>query len=242
LAGVGYENRSFGSYIGFILGTGTNTSYVESHSNITKQDGLSPDGSMIINVESGGMGRAHRGMLDNIFDESTQNPGVHTFEKMISWAYLGSLVLLTMKQAVNDGLLANKTAEAIAGFADLDTKDLNDFMNYPYGDNPLALSAKGRSEDLQLLYAIADRLIERAARLTAVNLSAMAVRTGQGADPTRPICIVADGTTFYHMKTLKSRVQFYLKQHLEDERGIHTEIVHVENAPLIGAAIAGLTN
>ena len=41
LAGVGYRNRNFSSYVGFILGTGTNTSYIEQNANITKQDGLS---------------------------------------------------------------------------------------------------------------------------------------------------------------------------------------------------------
>ena len=113
-------------------------------------------------------------------------------------------------------------------------------MSDPGGDNPLAVACE--AADVELLYAIADRLIERAAKLTAINLSAMAVKTGRGTDPTRPICIVADGTTFYQMKTLKSRVAFYLKQHLEDQRGVYTEMIHVDNAPIIGAAIAGLTN
>ncbi|MDH4201986.1 MAG: hexokinase [Phycisphaerae bacterium] len=243
LAGVGYQNRSFDGYIGFILGTGTNTSYLESHRNITKQGGLPCEGNMIINVESGGMGMAHRGKLDKAFDESTNNPGVHAFEKMISGAYLGPLTLLTMKKAADDGLLSSKTANAIRGLSDLDTKTLNDFMSYPYGDNPLAAACANREPmDVELLYVIANRLVERAAKLTAVNLSAMAVKTGCGTNPARPICIVADGTTFYRMKTLKSRVEFYLKKHLEDQRGIYTEIIHVENAPIIGAAIAGLTN
>jgi hexokinase len=73
-------------------------------------------------------------------------------------------------------------------------------------------------------------------------LSAAAIKTGQGTDPTMPICIIADGTTFYHMKNLRSHVEFYLKQHLEDQRGIYTDIISVDNAPVIGAAIAGLTN
>ena len=116
-------------------------------------------------------------------------------------------------------------------------------MCYPYGNNPLAKScAKGEENDVQILYAIADRMVERAAKLTAINLSAMAIKTGEGTDPTRPICIVADGTTFYHMKSLRARVEFYLKNNLEDQRGIYTEIISVENAPVIGAAIAGLTN
>ncbi|MEN8126936.1 MAG: hexokinase [Planctomycetota bacterium] len=240
LAGVGYRNRVYDSYIGFILGTGTNTSYSESCQNITKQDNLCSEGNMIINVESGGMGNAHRGKLDKVFDASTANPGVHTFEKMISGAYLGPLVLLTMKQAADDGLFSVQTADAIRELFNLDTRDLNDFMCYPYGNNSLAAACE--TKDIQLLYSIADRLIERAAKLTAINLSAMAVKTGKGTDPTRPICIVAEGTTFYHLKNLRSRVEFYLKKNLEDQRGIYTEIITVENATLIGAAIAALTN
>ena len=241
LAGVGYKNRNFSSYIGFILGTGTNTSYIEHNAKISKQDGLANNGNMIINIESGNMGYIHRGKLDEVFDASTNNPGVYTFEKMISGAYLGPLTLLTMQQCAEDGLLCDQTSEAIRGLSDLDTKDLDDFMGYPYRDNPLA-KACGSQEDAQLLYAIADRLIERAAKLTAINLSAAAIKTGQGADPTKPICVIADGTTYYHMKNLRSSVEYYLKQHLENERGIYTDIIHVENAPLIGAAIAGLTN
>jgi len=241
LAGVGYKNRSFSSYIGFILGTGTNTSYIEQNSKITKQDGLGPDGNMIINIESGGMGNVHHGKLDEVFDASTNNPGVHTFEKMISGAYLGPLALLTMQQCVDDGLLSGQSAETIQAMSDLDTIDLNDFMSYPYGDNPLAKACTS-PEDAQFLYAIADRLVERAAKLTAINLSAAAIKTEQGTDPTKPICIIADGTTFYHMKTLRTRVEFYLKKHLEDQREIYTDIISVENAPVIGAAIAGLTN
>ena len=242
LAGVGYQNRQFSSTIGFILGTGTNTSYVERNANITKLDGLDPDGTMIINVESGGMGLIHQGKLDAAFDETTTNPGVHAFEKMISGAYLGPLVLLTLKQAGEDHLVSADTATRLKRLGDLETKELNDFMDYPYGDNSLAACAKGNEDDVQILYTIADRLIERAAKLTAINLSAMAIKTGQGTDPSRPICIVAEGTTFYHLKTLRDRVGFYLKQHLEDERGIYTEIVNVKNATLIGAAIAGLIN
>lgn len=242
LAGVDYQGRQFDSYIGFILGTGTNTSYIEKNVNILKHQGLNQADTMIINVESGGMRKILRGKLDVVFDQSTANPGVHVFEKMISGAYLGLLALLTFKQCAEDGLLSVPTADTIRNLSDLETKELNDFMAYPYGENSLAKACAGSCEDARLLYSIADRLIERAAKLTAVNLSAVAVKTGRGTDPTRPICIVAEGTTFYHMKYLKPRVEFYLKQHLENQRGVHAEIINVENATLIGAAIAGLTN
>lgn len=243
LAGVDFQNRKFDSYIGFILGTGTNCAYIEQNENVTKTNGLDAAHSLIINTESGGFAKALRGKIDLAFDASTNNPGVHAFEKMISGAYLGSLLLLTLRQACDDGLFSGDVAEAVRALDDLTTKDTNDFMFYPAGDNPLAnIGKKGTAEDTQLLYVMADRLVERAAKLAAINLAAMAVKTGKGTDPTRPVCIVAEGTTFYQMKTLKPRIEFYLKQYLEDARGVYTEIITVENATLIGAAIAGLTN
>jgi len=138
LAGVGYKKRTFSSYIGFILGTGTNQCSIEKNQNIQKERHFDSDGSMIVNTESGGVEGIHRGKLDIAFDQTTNNPGVHAFEKMISGAYLGPLALLTMKKAADDGLLSVQTADAIRSIPDLDTKDLNDFMFYAFGDNPLA--------------------------------------------------------------------------------------------------------
>lgn len=247
LSGVGYENRTYSSYIGFILGTGTNCCYVEKNINIKKKKDLDLTKSQIINTESGGFGKCHRGRIDVLFDKSTTNPGNHKLEKMISGAYLGHVCLRTIHKACDEDLFSTSTKEALWRILGLDTKDMNNLMLYPYGNNPLANACKNgknnrKNEDALTLYYIADRLVERTAKLTAINLSSVAIKSGQGKDPTRPICIVAEGTPFHRMKTLKSRIEFYLKQYLEDKRGIHFDIISVDNATLIGAAIAGLTN
>lgn len=243
LAGVGANKPGFSSYIGFILGTGTNTCYIEKNSNIESTKNLDPEKSQIINTESGNFGKIKQGKIDAAFDKSTSNPGIHKFEKMISGAYLGPLFLRTAQQGCTENMFSTAVAASLWEMKTLDTKEMNDFLLQPDGDNTLAnICKQGTPDDVLTLYYIADRLTKRAAKLTAINLSATAIKSGQGTDPTKPLCIVAEGTTFYQMKSLKPRVEFYLRQYLENELGIYCEIISVENATLIGAAIAGLTN
>lgn len=243
LAGIGYKNRIFGGYIGFILGTGTNCSYIEKNSKIVKKKNLDLAKSQIINTESGGFANCQRGKLDEMLDKTTVNPGVYPFEKMVSGLYLGPIYLRTIHEACNEHMFSDSVQKNLWQRTELETKDMNEFMQYPYGDNPLAKACEnGTKKDILTLYYIADRLTERAAKLAAINLSAVAIKSGQGTDPTRPVCIVAEGTTLYQMKGLKNRIEFYLKQYLEDKMGIYYEIINVDHATLIGAAIAGLTN
>lgn len=238
------KGMSFETYIGFILGTGTNCSYIETNKNITKTKDLDLAKSQIVNVESGGFGKAPQGKIDKDFDQSSNCPGMYTFEKMISGAYLGPLCLWTVRAAAEEGLLSKNSAQNLNKIKELSTKDVNDFMSYPQGrGGPLSSTLKTASQDdLATAYYLIDRLIERAAKLTAINLSCVAIKSGKGHNPCRPVCIVAEGTTFYQLKSLKQRVEYYLKDYLVNEKGVFYEIINVENATLIGAAIAGLTN
>ena len=240
-----FTNRKFDTYIGFILGTGTNTCYIERNSNITKNMDLDPGKSQIINVESGNFAKAPRGVLDHSFDSSMINPGQYTFEKMISGAYFGSLCLTTIQEAAKEKcFISSEVAKELERISSLDTKNVHDFMVNPWDrSNPLAAATgSGNAKDCMILYHIIDRLIERAAKLTAVNLSSVAIKSEKGKNPFRPVCITAEGSTFYGLKTLKERVECYLMSYLNDKRESYYEIVNVENATLIGAAIAGLTN
>jgi len=238
------SGRAFDSFIGFILGTGTNCSYVEQNKSITKKRELNPAGSQIINIESGAFGKAPRGTIDKRFDKALVNPGVNIFEKMISGAYLGPICLWTIQAAVQAKLFGADMAAKLIQIKKLTTKDISDFMYNPQGSNT-ALSKAIRyvdERDCVSLYWLIDRMIERAAKLTAINLSGVAIKCGKGKNPTRPICIMAEGTTFYHLPSFRQRVECYLRQYLVEKKSIFYEIINVENATLIGAAIAGLTN
>ncbi len=244
LAGMSaFPNRIFESYVGFILGTGSNCCYIESNRNITKKPDLEPDREQVINVESGSFGRAPRGAIDLELDKSTLDPGRYTFEKMFSGGYLGMLCLKTIQKAGGQGLFSHKVTEELLAIKDLQTVDVNSFMRFPHGDSSLAvICKKGGEQDCAVVWYVVDGLIERAAMLTAILLSSIVLKTDKGKNPCAPVCITAEGTTFYELKSLKSKVEYYLKSFLEEKHNRFFEIVSLENATLIGAAIAGLTN
>jgi hexokinase len=245
LAGRGSAvGRYYDSYIGFILGTGTNTSYVEINRSITKAKDLDPNKSQIINIESGAFGLAPRGPLDSQLDAESASPGVNVFEKMISGAYMGPVCLRTLHAAAAKGLFSPAAAKLLLSLKDLATKDVSDFLTLAEnGDNPLSEAIAGqRADDLTTTYILLDAMVERAAKLTAINLSSAAIKSGKGRNPSRPVCIVAEGTTFYHLQSLKHKVEFYLTQYLTKKEEVYYDIINVDNATLIGAAIAGLTN
>jgi hexokinase len=244
LAGMSASgNRTFSSYIGFILGTGSNCCYIEPNRNIIKTSNLDPGKDQIVNVESGSFGKAPRGAIDLQLDESTLDPGKYTFEKMFSGAYLGALCLKALQQACKQELFSKAVSADLLGTETLQTIDVNSFLQYPQGDNPLAVSCtNGNNQDRAAVWYVLDGLIERAALVVAAMLSSVVIETDKGPDPCEPVCITAEGTTFYELKSLKEKIERYLRSYLQDKHGRFFEFVHVEDATLIGAAIAGLTN
>ena len=225
------------TYIGFILGTGTNTAYVERNSNIKKLT-LS-EGSQIINVESGCL-KLELSEIDAEFMKTTKDSNAYHLEKKISGAYLGPFTLFVLKKAAKEGVFSSQSAENLSEMNDLETKDVGGFLREA-GDfsNPLSFFSANK-EDARNAYIIMRSIVERSGKLTALNLTAAVIASGEGEDPRRPVVINADGTTFYKTCLLEDYVKEYLDQILWKKEGKVCQIVSIDNSPTIGAAIAGL--
>lgn len=238
-------NQMYSSYIGFILGTGTNSAYVEKNIHITKLSGLDPEGSMIINAESGGFNKIEQSVFDEDIDRKTTNPGAHIFEKMISGAYLGPIGLEIYKAAAKEGLFSRKAAEALVGLSDLETRDFGNFCacyHEEERENPLAAIFE-TAEDRKMARRLGLPVFERAAVLTAIHLAAFVIQSGEGFDPSAPVAINIDGSTFYKTKAVPfaELVTKELDDLLVRRRNIHYTITpQVADAPLVGAGIAAL--
>ena len=232
--------KTYDTYIGFILGTGTNTSYIEANKNITKTDGLDMEGSQIINIESGAFTLAPRTDIDIAFDNTTKNPGRYAFEKMFSGGYFGGLCTMALKTAAREGVFADPSV--FENLQELSTEQVNKYV-YGIEDAKNVLPGVFTHESDKLIAAeIIDGLIERAAKLVAANLAAVILKTGKAKSKNKPVLMTIEGTTFYKLHGFEKMFEDYLNKFLSGENQRFYEIVEVENSSLLGAAIAAIVN
>jgi hexokinase len=218
LAGVA-EGAARGAqgYVGFILGTGTNTAYLE-------------DGE-VINVESGGFDKLPVAEIDREVDAASNNSGRQIFEKMISGTYLGPLTLAALRKAP----LSESGARAIAELDDLSLIHIDNFAAQNGRDTGPLADPRFSKADAELIRKVFGAVVARAAHLSAVNLAVAAVRNGNS-----PVCINLDGSTYFKTAGLREQAETELRQILEKE-GIEFFCVHIDDAPVAGAAIAALS-
>jgi len=238
-------DKTYSSYVGFILGTGTNAAYVEKNRNIVKLPGAGQEGSMIINAESGGFNKVAQSAFDKAMDAKTSNAGFQRFEKMIAGAYLGGIGLEIYKAAAKEGLFSRKAADAVAGLGSLETMDFDNFcanFKKPGRDNVLD-SVFADADDAKMARRLGIPVFERAAVLTAVHLAAFVIKSGEGEEASAPVAINADGSTYYKTRAIPfaETVEKELDEMLVKRRNIHYAITpQVDDAPMVGAGIAAM--
>lgn len=248
-------DNMYSSYIGFILGTGTNCAYVEDITNIKKlkhggsfaaSDDMMPGpAKMIINAESGNFDKLEQSVFDRSLDQKSVQPGQGRLEKMISGAYLGGIGYEIYKAAAKAGLFSQDAAAALSRITTLETIDFDNFCavySMPGRDNVLDKIFE-KPDDAKMARRLGLPVFERAAALTAIHLAAFAIKSGAGEDPEAPIAICADGSTWYKTRAIPfaDHIRRILDEMLIRRRNIHYTIVpQVDDAPLVGAAIAAL--
>lgn len=224
--------------IGLILGTGTNTAYIEELKNITKLD-LHSEGKMIINMESAGFNKLPQGKFDKIFDEKSNNPTAHMFEKMISGIYLGNVICETVKYAAKENLFSKEST--IKDLPYFSMVEVDQFLREPFGDNLLS-NACHNAGDVELLYNFADLAIERAAKLVTINLAADIIQMDGGKNISTPCRIVIEGSTYHKCYSYKEKIDRYMKEYINDTLHRYYMITSGDDVNLAGSAIAALLN
>ncbi|MFV0507512.1 MAG: hexokinase family protein [Bacteroidales bacterium] len=207
----------FDSYIGLIVGTGTNMATFFHTSRINK-DIESWEGILPINLESGNFTPDVLTELDKIVDDKSSNKGKQKFEKAVSGMFVGRLL---------NAAFPDKFDEHTDG----------KYMSYVI-DNP----KKFDTEAVEL----SQDAYKRSAKLVASTIAGLILSGNPPTDRTYRVLIVAEGSLFWsHLSEYKDynkMVKKYLRDLLDHMHysNVQFDIQRVENANLIGAAIVAM--
>lgn len=175
------------TYIGLIIGTGTNACYVERLDNVELWNGSHEEPKqVIINTEWGAFG--DNGGLDMVLteydkevDETSINPGHQRFEKMISGMYMGELVRLVLQKMTKNGLIfAGLCTDMLFEKGNFYTKYVTEVENDPPGEytncrqvlEELGL-LDASDQDCQHVRYVCELVSRRAAALVGTGLSVL---------------------------------------------------------------------
>lgn len=211
----GYKDQS--CEIGMIVGTGTNACYMEEIKNLKRVEG--EDGRMCINTEWGGFG--DDGCLkdiltefDVVVDKTSINPGVHTFEKMISGMYLGEIVRLLLVKMTEDKLLfEGQTSEELLTPESFKTEFMSEIEAKDNGlentqDILTKMGLKCNVVDSRVVRLICDTISTRSAHLCAAALATLAtrIRVNRGLDHLKTT-VAVDGTVYKKHPSFSDKLQ-----------------------------------
>lgn len=173
------------------------------------------------------------GLVDLIQDRDSYAPGQDLLLKMLSTEHLGDVYRLTMIKASERKLLTFGGSRDILSMRRLDLATMTEFLADPQNGGTLAHYFR-EGEDRTVALAVADAVLDRAARLACAALATVLQFIGAGQDPEAPVCVALHGEAFSCpplMQAFQTRVQTELAQ-----RGLHLTLWQGENTPAVGAA------
>jgi hexokinase len=229
---AGLAQPGYDSYIGLIVGTGTNMAALIHKNNIEKLSKEYNGGDLIpINLESGNLKpkyskREYLTEVDRQVDEQSKDRGRQLFEKAMSGGYIGAIF--------------RNTFPHIAIESKFDGEKLTNLMNYPaiYKEEYIAAARDIYTRSAQLV----------AASLAGLTLVLTSYRDKNTYDKSlNNICLAADGSLFWsddkNGKDYNERVRENLEKLLATFGlgHIHFHINRLDDANLIGSAIAALS-
>ena len=220
---AGLTKSDFDAHIGLIVGTGTNMAALMQTDKIKKLTAEQKEGmgvSIPINLESGNFHPRFLTIYDEMVDTNSDKPGEQRFEKAISGDYLGEIF---------------KAVYPLDEFEEkFNAESLTTMLNYP---------ARFKDEYV----ATARWIYERSAQLVAASLAGLILVLKSHKPSIKSVLITAEGSLFWSEilkgKNYSEMVEEKLRCLINDfgYEDVRVEFYSLENANLIGAAIAALS-
>ncbi|MEL3913099.1 hexokinase [Treponema pedis] len=233
----------YDSFIGFVLGTGLNSCYIE-YDNIEKiKDTPFYGKPQMVVCESGKSCKIKQSEFDKELSETSNLKDEYFLERMCSGRYVGQVCSIALRTAARFGIFSEKANKDMINLPDFTTEEISVFLKEQNNEKNIFSSfilKNGISLDYIKIYYICNAFFERAARLSAAVFAAAAIKTGKGKSPEKPLCIMGNGSVFSHGFLMKERIFKFLYEFLTEKTGVHFVLKTSDNSVSLGTAIAGI--
>ncbi|MDR0873535.1 MAG: hexokinase [Prevotellaceae bacterium] len=208
----GLSASDFDSYIGLIVGTGTNMASLMRLNQIKKLNS-EVDWIVPINLESGNFNPPYLTVIDGLVDAVSNNKGSQRFEKAISGGYLGEI---------------------------FKTVFMNEKIEYDFNGEHLSAILENPNNYSAEWANAAQAITARSAKLVASSIDGLVQVLVKQDAGIKNIALAADGSLFWKTPGYKDLVEKELKILLPENVTI-TILPVMEDPNLTGAAIAALS-
>ena len=162
-------------------------------------------------------------------------PGAKHLEKMTAGVYLGALCRIIFHAAADEDVISHESREKIDALGAFNAAVIDAWADGE-GLAELGLS----EEDARFVQDVCYAALDRSARGMCVNLTAIALLTGEGTD--KPLCVCAEGSLVQKSRHFRPLLEGYLKQYALGHFGRTLEMIVGYETTLPGAAAAVLLN
>ncbi len=252
---INEHSENFTGFIGFVLGTGLNSAYIENEKieklfnsedkfkEINKE--LIPEAQIIV-CESGKCKKIPQSDFDKELSQKSKLADEYFLERMCSGRYLGELCSIILRTAGHEELFTEDTNKKITSSKDFTTEEISTFLTENkelIKNNQTTVFTDYTYEDCKKIYALCNAVFKRAGILSAGILASAAIKMCNSKSKKNTqnkshqlVCISADGSVFLKGFSIKETIEMQLNKYLREEKNIDYVIKTVETPVSLGAS------
>jgi hexokinase len=226
-------------FIGIIHDVGYNIAYLENGKNIA---GATAGTQVAVSTQAGAFDKIINSVIDKNVRDYLKHEHPHAFSQMVNTKSF-PLYLRALVCELEGSILNPKACKRIRKMDDLDLEQIFSYLACGLkSSSKLSSIVKYASlKDAANLSIIIDLLVQRVARLVAVQICGLLEYKDVGHNPLQPVGIVVEGEFFGVIKDFEQRVKCEVNDYFQDDLR-YLKFLHISNAPLMGAGIAASLN
>lgn len=246
IAGLGETwDKEFEDFIGLVHSRGYNLAYIEDGRELK---GILADtkylkSQMVLNTQAGGFSKVENSLVDKEVHALLGKMSVGEFSQKVNSECL-PLALKVIAKEFSGKLLSPKISKRLLEMEDLDLEQMEAFIRCGLKSNSEIASffRFATLDDAVNLGIIIDQILERAARLVAIQISGILKYKNIGHNVLQPVGIIVEGEFFDLVRDFEDRVRCEIFQYFGKSDPRFIRFLNVPNATLLGTGIAAAIN